>query len=52
MSAFLDILVLKTVIRSGGLLDFQNFGSLEFEHSGSNSELWTDTKSFDFVYSR
>jgi len=30
MSDFIVILVLKTVIRRGGLLDFQNFESLEF----------------------
>ncbi len=38
MSDFIVILVLKTVICKSKLLDFQNFESLEFEHSGSNSD--------------
>ena len=32
------MLVLKTVIYKSKLLDFQNFASLEFEHSESNTD--------------
>jgi hypothetical protein len=34
---FFVMFVLKTVIRRGGLLGFQNCSSLELEHSSSNT---------------
>jgi len=39
MSDFFVMLVLKTVIRRGGLLDFQNYTSLELKHSISNNNI-------------
>ena len=39
MSDFFVILVLKTVVYFSKLLDFQDFESLEFEHSESNSDI-------------
>ena len=43
MSDFFVILVLKTVIYFSKFLDFQDFKSLEFEHSELNSDI-TDTR--------
>ena len=43
MSDFFVKLVLKTVIYISKLLDFQNFTSLELEHSSSNTRLYKQT---------
>lgn len=39
MSDFFVTLVLKTVVYHSKLLDFQDYESLELEHSGSNSDI-------------
>ena len=43
MSDFFVMLVLKTVIYKSKLLDFQNFESLELEHSEPNTRLYGRT---------